>query len=100
MKRFTNILVLFGLLILCGNAEATIFNVRALTDDQFSNDLPDISGQYVAWIKEFGGESDIFVYDGQNVRQLINPGVIDAEFSISGNNVAWNGFDGNDWESV
>ena len=103
-RQTVTILLLMSLvLISVCNSQVMSFEVIQLTNDLFVDDSQDISSNFVVWKKEFGSdiqedESEIFIYNGNEIIQLTNPGIYDFEPSISGNRVAWSGYDRNDWE--
>ena len=69
---------------------------------------PQISGQNVAWVAgphphmnardRFGRHKEVYVYDGNYVRQLTDNEYEDAHVAVSGQNAVWQSFDGHDYE--
>ena len=43
-------------------------------------------------------DPEIFLWDGSTTTQITHNSGIDTEPAISGSNVVWSGYDGNDWE--
>ncbi len=52
----------------------------------------------VAWVDTTGADTEIFVYDGVQTRQITDNSFDDESIDVQGPAVTWQGFDGNDWE--
>jgi beta propeller repeat protein len=72
--------------------------VTQLTDNEFSDSNPQISGNHVVWQGSDGNDTEIYLYNGSKVIQLTDNSVNDTLPQISGNHVVWQGSDGNDTE--
>lgn len=89
-----------------GQAKVAAFTINQLTNNNFVNFYPDISGSNVVWgVNDYEEEdgttfADVFLYDGTTTTQLTGNGEFDDEYSpqVSGSNVVWTGYDGNDSE--
>ena len=68
--------------------------VTQLTNDAISQGGPVISVSNVAW----WGEGGICLYDGSNTSFISVPSTQNLGLGISGDNMAWQGWDGNDFE--
>jgi len=56
-----------------------------------------ISSDIVAWETNAGGPYEIVVYDGNETTHL-SASQQDLDVEVSGKNLVWRGWDGNDWE--
>jgi len=96
--------------VMCGDAELDIFSFDVGTGEQtnvscspsdFFNANPVVSGSNIAW---FGGAApdyslDVYFHDGSAVSRVSNLGFsMYGGLDISGSNVVWASFDGNDYE--
>lgn len=76
-------------------SEHQIFLYDGSTTTQLTNaifnDLPDISGDHIAWIGLCGITPEIILYDGSSTVRLGNKGTVIKNFSLSGGNVVWEG---------
>ncbi len=70
--------------------------VTQLTDNNFYEYSPQISGNNVVW---FGEDQnyypDVYFYDGEEVTQLTDNSFYESNLQIDGNNVVWTGEDEN-----
>ena len=88
-----------------GNGSEIFFydgtNIIQLTNNNFYDENPQISGNNVVWQGYEGNDYEIFFYDGTNIIQLTNNNYDDGGPQISGNNIVWLGsgeiffYDGN-----
>ncbi len=69
-----------------------------LTENDYEDSSPMVSGQHVVWQGKNGEDWEIFLYDGTSTRQLTNNQHDDIEPRVCGRHVVWRGHDGNDWE--
>lgn len=86
-----------------GQAKVAAFTINQLTNNNFVNFYPDISGSNVVWgVNDYEEEdgttfADVFLYDGTTTTQLTGNGEFDDEYSpqVSGSNVVWTSYDDN-----
>lgn len=55
---------------------------------------PRISGHNVVWVDDDLDETEIFFWDGSNVKKITDNDYFDGMPQISGNNIVWCGYDG------
>jgi hypothetical protein len=60
-----------------------------LTNNDYDDSLPQVSGSSVVWYGYDGNDYEIFLYDGSTVRQLTDNDIWDFEPQVSGSNVVW-----------
>lgn len=74
--------------------------VFPLTNNNFSDYNPQISGKNVVWSGYDGNDQEIYLYNynSRSVIQLTDNDIYESSPQISGNNVVWSAYDGNDNE--
>ncbi|MEM9271340.1 MAG: carbohydrate-binding protein [Cyanobacteria bacterium P01_F01_bin.143] len=74
--------------------------IFSLTDNNFSDYNPEISGNNVVWAGYDGNDNEIYLYNYNDgfVVQLTDNDTDDNSPQIFGNQVVWSGYDGNDSE--
>ncbi|MHC4180483.1 MAG: PEP-CTERM sorting domain-containing protein [Planctomycetota bacterium] len=90
MKRSTLGLAVLVVLGCSEHTQATIWQVTQLTDNDYSDHPPDVSGSNVVWHAQYGDDDlEILLYDGTTTVQLTNDDWRHGSPVISGANVAW-----------
>jgi beta propeller repeat protein len=74
--------------------------ITRLTNNNYYDYYPQISGSHVVWYGWDGHDYEIFLYDvlTSTTTPLTNNSYDDRYPQISGSNVVWAGYDGNDFE--
>jgi hypothetical protein len=73
--------------------------VTQLTDNDYDDTGPHISGSKIVWMgKVDGPDNEICFYDGSTITRLTDNSDYDSGSCISGSNVVWHGLDGSDSE--
>ncbi len=90
-------IVIIGALLLsiCGEAQAVVSGkIIQLTDNDYPDSEPQISGARVVWCGWAEGDSEIFYYDGRYVVQITDYILEDycEDPQISGTNLVWSGW--------
>ena len=65
------------------------FTITQLTDNNLEDDRPAISGNNVVWDVDDGNDTEIVLYDGNNITQITDNDLFDSSPSVSGDNIAW-----------
>ncbi len=74
------------------------WTITQLTDNDYEEWSPKVSGPNVVWEGYDGTDSEIFLYDGNATVQITNNSYQDYAPEVSGSNIVWLGHDGNDDE--
>jgi len=93
MKRWS---VGFAALVVLGSVtrvEAATWSARQLTDNDYEDETPRVSGSNVVWTGYDGNDREIYVYNGKTTRQLTDNDYDDGGPEVWGSNVVWMGKD-------
>jgi hypothetical protein len=74
-----------------------IWVIQQITNNDYDDDRPDISGNKIVWDGDVQGngnfaDREIFFYDGTNITRITNNSYHDWNPEISESNVAWSGY--------
>lgn len=94
MQPYKSVLVmsvLVGLLAGASQGETGPWTIVQLTDDDYPDGYPQVSGSNVVWQGWDGNDYEIFLYDGTTTIQLTDNDCADRPPRVSGSNVVWDG---------
>ncbi len=65
------------------------YHILQITDNEINDREPDISGNNIVWTAGTSTDSEIFLFDGNQIQQITQDEEPDTEPKISGNNIFW-----------
>ena len=65
------------------------YHILQITDNEINDREPDISGNKIVWTTGTYTDSEIFLFDGNQIQQITQDEEPDTEPKISGNNIFW-----------